>query len=1623
MKKHLVPRAAGPIRLALIPLFILVLFAGPAFAQTPLPFKVLDISERTYDQGPALAIIFSQPLDPKKKHDDFIRVSDKERLINAAWVLSADGRVLYWPGALPETEYSVTVMPELEAADGRKLADRASQAVTTRAITPGVNFASEGLILPSKMSRGLPVATINISTVEVDFFRLNEKGIQEYLDWESSARRHDYDEIANVKKYGQLAYSGRFQLDPPRNKRVVRFIPIMDVPELQKPGVYFAVLRQPGEYGYDYQTTFFNVTDVGLHARVYSDQTLIVASSLQTGQALEGVRLTFFNKDAVEVQRAVTDKDGRYTYPERPGQRKTTFVKAEHDGQIAVLSFNVPALDLSEFPVAGRTNGPREVFLYSPRDLYRPGENVVVSALYRDYDGRKTRELPLKAELFRPDGRKARGFTWHPDALKNGEGMGYYQTTLDIPGDAQTGSWRLVVRDQPTGGPVGVFTFSVEDFMPERMRLDLESPSPTLSASEPWTVNVTGAYLYGAPADGNRLDGVVRVRAERELFESLEGFEFGLIDDEDYTDTWEIGEIDLDDAGKGSLDVENKWKDMKSPVLVSLRASLYESGGRPVSRGIRRIFWPAPALIGVKPTFDTDFVEPGGLSFEVVQVDPDGKQKAAEGLLVKLTKEERDFYWEYSDTQGWQQKFTEKIYTYQTDIMKVDGTKPGLYTTSLPYGQYVLEVRDPAADQATSIRFRVGRYYWGEGDRSASRPDKIQMDLDKASYQPGDMIELTVTPPASGDGCVLVESDRPLWFSRMPLSAKGTKVQIPLPASWDGHDIYISSVVFRPVDNQEKIAPNRAVGIVHLPLDRSKRKMEMILAAPERLSPQGPVPMTAKLQLARKPSGPVFVTLAAVDVGILSITDFTTPDPFGWFFAKRRYNPDAYDHYGKVMEWFDGDMAKLQCGGDSDEGGGGKAPETKVKLVSLFQAPVSFNEAGQAEVTLTVPGDFNGKLRLMAVAFGADGFGSTEGEVTVAAPVVAQLAMPRYLAPGDKSQFTLDVRNMSGQERDLSVALDAAAPLILQNGLQKVHLKDQERTILHFPVVVGPGFGGSRIGLRVTSDGIDIQSEEQLGVRPAYPATSRKVRRILKPNETFVLDKNLVADLMPASVETDVKVSPVIPLNIKEAVRYLIGYPYGCLEQTTSRAHPLLLATTENLAKLGMTTITPEERNRRLAIAIERIGLMQRTEGGFGLWSEQSPEEPWLSVFATDFLLQARDQGLAVPPAMLETALKRLDFHVQRKWAEDKNETRDRADFAVRAYAAYVLAKVQRAPLGTLRTIWDNHRGKAGSNLPLVHLGLALKMMGDQGRSNLALNAGLLHAPHPGDIWDDYGSAIRDSATLLALILEHKLDTLPIEKAMLDLDDRLRKREYLSTQERYAMLKLGVAMEGLSPKEWSGVLRVAGPDQVVRQVKPLVVEPNVQQIRSGVSFRNTSDRPLYVSAIVNGYPFKPPAKNNAYFELVRELYNLKGEKVAPGSPFTTGDLFLVHTRLASKETIPDALLVDLLPAGFEIENPNFKYSMKIEDSDLEELQVAGNSVWSHRDGLPLIHEEYRDDRYVAVLNLQNEQDLHLFYLVRAVTPGTFVAPPLFIESMYRPEIRGVGDPTPAVTVRDKEEKK
>ena len=778
------------------------------------------------------------------------------------------------------------------------------------------------------------------------------------------------------------------------------------------------------------------------------------------------------------------------------------------------------------------------------------------------------------------------------------------------------------------------------------------------------------------------------------------------------------------------------------------------------------------------------------------------------------------------------------------------------------------------------------------------------------------------------------------------------------------------------------------------------------------------MPVRIKVRAPDAKGQKALVTLSAVDVGILNITRFESPDPHKFFFGKLRYGADQHDVYGRLIEKMQGRKGQLRFGGDNTPSQTKGLPKI-VQLVDLFSGPVQMDERGEVDIPLQVP-DFNGTLRLMAVVAAADRFGSKDAEMVVAAPLITELNTPRFLSFGDNAVVALDLQNLSGGAQQLKVSVNGGQGLRIHDAERELSLKDQEKRTLRFPVEARAMPGVQAVSVKVAGNGINIERTFGLAIRPPTPQLQFTKRYTVKAGDTVDIQDAALSGLYPNSALAHVILSDKPPIDVRGAVQDLLTYPYGCGEQLTSTSYPHVFIDEEEARRFGLKPFTREQRVEMLERSIAKLGAMQAPNGGFSLWGNASEYEYWLSAYITSFLMDAREQGFTVPDTMYRQAMDFLLRGLQEGVSKlpagttppPRNDEifrdRDNGRFDVLAYGAYVLARERKAPLATLRQLYDS-RGQAQSGLSLVELGIALNLMGDNTRGASTILEGVRKGRGIGYWWYDYGTVLRDAALSYVLLERHRISVEGRENLLSVIAAEMEKNRYYSTQEKMALFLVGRSLAAGSGS-WTANLAAGGKPEQVSQKGTYFRAVSAAELGAGIRVSSTSGAPLYVELSLSGNPIQQPPARSDEIELSRTIYTPDG-RVVSGRSLQTGETVIVHITARSKGGIGNGLIVDRIPAGLEIENLNI-----VSGEQLGTVQIAGMNPAEVMGNSHIKHVEFRDDRFVAAVRLDpgpryypgvNMGTLNLFYRARVVTPGQFIVPPLYAEDMYRPNIFGL----------------
>ncbi|MER0458848.1 alpha-2-macroglobulin [Aeromonas caviae] len=1557
------------------------------------PSSVVQANARQYRDAPALALVFSGPLVPKANWQSWLSVSEGGKQVQGEWILADDGRTLYFPNVQPDKSYEVSLKAGLGPSPQR-------WTLKTRPLEAGASFTASGMVLPLRDELRLPISAVNVDEVNIDFFRVDAEYLPRFLaEYRPGAGMGNW-ELEQITKRAKRVFSGRYALELDANRRETRLINVKE-PQLAEAGVYFAVMSPLGNYDWRKETTYFAVSDMGLSARRYRDELEVFVSSLASADPLKDVQLSLLDQKGNRLQVQTTNPQGHRRFDQVQGAR---LLLAEQGNHLAVLRLDGAALDLSTFDLGTQPWQAQQLYLFSGRDLYRPGERLDSEILLKGQDGQLLPGMAVELEVKQPDGQLLEQKRLLPDNL----GAAHYG--LRLPEDAPLGRWTINLKT--AAGSRFEWPFLVEEFLPERLKLQLgKGPDGEVTSLDAaLTLPLQGDYLYGAPASATKAKVEVKISRATMPFTQWQEFTLGDVLLAEQARDLEPLNLTLDAQEQGTFSLADELDGVRAlgPLEAAYRVSLSEPGGRAVNRSRTQYGWPAgsqwPAL---KADFVADRVEGGKpLPFQILNLDEQG-QPVAGAVKVRLINEYRDYYWHYADGEGWKYEFNSQPYLEQEQTLQLDGKGPTPLTLQLAAGWYRLEVENSQGHQS-SLRVEIGSYAWGGGGEQA-RPDKIAITLDKRAYQAGDKAKVTLVAPRPGKGLLLVEDGDGLrWWQRIELKGAGGdakdargEFEIPVSPEWQRHDLHISAQIAAPDSDskpvsQKSVQSLRSVGLVPLTLDREARRLPLTLSAPDKA-----VPLTRLEVIATStPNSRGRVVLAAVDRGVLNISDYKPLDPFEIFFGRKRFAQDLFDNYGQVIPPQDGKLARLNYGGDRAPLKKGGALESRVEIAALWSGEVSFDEQGKSVIPLELP-NFNGELALMALAWNEQQVGEAERAVKVVAPLVAEIGWPRFGARGDETRALVQLRNMSGEDQTLSLAWTLNGGLKANGELPStLALKNGEEQWLTLPLTVTGASGVASLQLAASGKDFAISRDWTLPLRSPWPAETRQRYQMLAPGQEMAFAPAELAGLDRANLQGLLSLSGTPPWDPAAQWQALADYPYACLEQTLSRAWPYLLTTADERAVWrkpaeGKKAASEADVQRAL---LQRLQRLQLPSGGFGLWDGRSDEEQWLTAYAADYLLARKEAGDSVPEAMLNQALNRLQSYLtDSQYGERWSSAPEHSRLAYQAYSAYVLARVGKAPLATLRLIWEQQADHARSGLPLLHLSLALSAMGDEQNAAKALSRALT-TERGDDYLGDYGSPLRDQALELALLRQHKLAAERWPALSAKVADTLAHRQWLSTQERLALLRLARVDPAV---DWQAKVASSLGSGSLSGSVPL--QQGAPEALAASAVTNEGKGSLYVQRTLVGYPEQAPTRLSQGISVTRSWFNSDGQRFDP-IKVKVGDLVVVRLNVSSESVVPDALLVEMVPAGFELENPALGNSIK-----LEELSIEGKPAWQSEWNDYLKHQEFRDDRYTAALDLSAGSNQQLVYLMRAVTPGRYQVPPTQVEDMYRPELRAVGE--------------
>ena len=846
--------------------------------------------------------------------------------------------------------------------------------------------------------------------------------------------------------------------------------------------------------------------------------------------------------------------------------------------------------------------------------------------------------------------------------------------------------------------------------------------------------------------------------------------------------------------------------------------------------------------------------------------------------------------------------------------------------------------------------------------------------LDRERYIAGERATVRLEAPFDGPASVVVVTDGVNQVHRVAVVDGKATLSLPVE-NWIA-GAYVTATTFRPAPDGAQAGPGRAIGVAWLSVDQPKRRLSVAFDLPSAIRSGKPLSVPFQVTDGNGKPRQARLTVAAVDEGILRMTGFESPDPTSLLFGKRRMAVDFRDVYGRIIDARRGRPGAIRSGGDDlgDLLGGLQPPR---RPVVLYRGLMFTDSDGRGEVTLDIPAGFRGRLRLMAVAHDEQALGHGIGILRVSDPLMADLYLPRFLAPNDMAEVAIELVNAAAEAGDYFASLSASGPIAVGGDIpQTVKLTPGERRLLPLTLTaIGPGSAVLKVTVSGPRD-VRVERSWTLAVRPAQPWRHEGYRIALEPDTATHLSEALISGLRAANLQVSVGVSNV-PYDLHGLLASLDRYPYGCTEQLISRALPLLYLS-ELYAGTGRRSFSPELRTR-IQDAIRRVLSRQRPDGAFGLWSPHDRADPWLSAYALDFLERARDRGFEVDEAVLNRSGRYFTHVLDRRSMGGRNTE-------AAAYALASLARAGAVQPGAVRLFAKTYLHDITTGLGRAQVALAAASFGLTDVANDALSSAV--SSFGGRRFATYGSKLRDVAAVAAVASRLNHDA--AQPATEELSRLVQDADETSTQEKAWMVVAARELNGTvreAPPTRDGTLEVDSRASFHR-----VVEPH--ELRNGgLNIRNATDRPINLIVGVGGHPAveEPGLSNGATIE--RSVFTASGEPTGLEDLKQGDDLIVVlEGKLLGGAVQRRLLVVDLLPAGLEIQ-------AAITDGD-------------DYPGLGGVDDpatvRLRDDRYVAAVTRKAGQTFRLAYLVRAVTPGRYRVPAAYVEDMYAPSIRARG---------------
>lgn len=1581
-----------------------------------------------------LEVRFTDPLERKQSLSGLVRAGDDKHLRTVI-----DGSVLRVYGRARFGEnVALTLEPGIKNFRGFAMKERYAETVAFAPLTPAVRFGSKGVFVPTTDGLTIPIETANLKAIIVEAVRVPEQNIPQFLQvnaFDGSNEMHRVGRVvwkqvvdlgAGADKKNRWA---RYGLDM---KPLIAKNPgglyrikltfrrqhlLVDCPDV-KPSEDGAELathdddwgnqrdesawdyaeETGGEYYNAYETrndpcspSFYRqysghtvavtrnvlVTDVGLIAKVGGDNSVFVAATdLKTAEPLKGVEVRVLDFQQLELARGTTDADGtlRLAVDHRP-----FVVVAKNGDQHGYVKLDDgSALALSHFDVSGAavTRGIKGK-LYGERGVWRPGDDIFTTFVLYDPDGHIPSDHPVRFELVDPQGRMV-------DSQVRREGVGgFYAFRTRTAGDAPTGNYTARVR---VGGTTFEEQLKVEMVRPNRLKIAVDFHTDMIKAQDEVEGKLSSTWLHGAIARNLKADVAVTLQPRGTRFARFADYAFDDPVRRFEPESQTLFEGNLDDNGEASVTGRLAAQGQAPGMLTaSFATRVFESGGAYSSDTFSVPFSPYPRYIGIQPPKGdaargmllTDIKH----ELRVVAVGPDGEKARGDvSVECKLYKLDWRWWWDKGEDSSLASYVEARGHTALASgtVKLKDGEGAWQFETKYPdWGRYLLIARD------TKGGHRTGRIVYMDWPGWAGRAQKdnpggasvLAFAADKQEYAVGETVKLTIPTAEKGRGLVSIESGSKVLQAAWIEAKGGGETHYELKVTPEmAPNVFVHVTLVQPHLTTKNDLPIRLYGVIPIKVVDPDTRLTPVLEVPEVFAPESKGTITVSEAKGR----PMTYTVAVVDEGLLGLTRFGTPNLWDTFFKREALGVKTWDIYELVAGAYGASLERLLAIGGDDSGqaeGGRKA--NRFPPVVRFMGPFTL-DGGKATHAVDMP-RYVGAVRVMVVAGSKRAFGSAEKSVFVRKPLLVLATLPRVLGPEEELDLPVTVFALEDKVKKATVRVSASGPVAVEgSSAESVSFKGPGDRTIAFGLKAKPETGVAKIDVVVEGGGEKVTQTIEIDVRMPGVRVTDVAAGVVEPGQKWAGEVPL-----PGYAGTNVatlEVSRVPPLDLGRRLDYLIHYPYGCVEQTTSSVFPQLYLS----SLLDLPTGRKAEIETNVKAGIDRLRMFQTASGGFSYWPGEGQPDDWASNYAGNFLAEARKAGYLVQDAVLEQ-WKRYQRNRANGFSPSEGAHHGRPQTELdQAYRLYTLALAGAPELGAM------NRLKESGKLPVAalwQLAATYQLAGKPEVAQELSRGAALTVPKYRELAYTYGSDLRDRAIIVETLglMKDYARGLPVVK---ELSTSLSSKEWLSTQEiAYSLVAVARFVEATKGDDVSKAsYSLAGGAAKALESKAPVLQEKLgigKADKAALSVTNTGSKPLFVRAIGVGLPryeTEQAAENG--LGLTVTYKTLTGESVDVSSLEQGADFVAeVVVRNTSGRKLDNLALSSLVASGWEIRNQR-----------VEGGQAPGQSA--------LDYQDIRDDRVFTFFSLKPNETRTYKVLLNASYTGRFYLPLQAVEAMY-----------------------